>query len=94
MSAGLRSWSEEITEKNARDINFDPHDYRLVMTLHLASELMGAPRHPGQHDGGFVLTRSRLEDLVPITSRCAGFELDQHIYRDRHHKSQIRCPPV
>jgi error-prone DNA polymerase len=66
LSSGLWSWSEEITEKNVTDLNLNPDDYRLVMTLKLARELMGAPRHLGQHVGGFVLTRSRLDDLVPI----------------------------
>ncbi len=66
LSSGLWSWSEEITEKNVTDLNLNPNDYRLVMTLKLARELMGAPRHLGQHVGGFVLTRSRLDDLVPI----------------------------
>lgn len=28
--------------------------------------LRGAPRHLGQHPGGFVLTHDRLDDLVPI----------------------------
>jgi error-prone DNA polymerase len=66
LSAGLWSWSEEITERNVRELNLNPTDYRLVQTLRLARELMGAPRHLGQHVGGFVLTRSRLDDLVPI----------------------------
>ncbi|TNM59881.1 error-prone DNA polymerase [Aliirhizobium smilacinae] len=66
LSSGLWSWSEEITERNVRELNLNPDDYRLVMTLRLARELMGAPRHLGQHVGGFVLTRSRLDDLVPI----------------------------
>jgi len=66
LSSGLWSWSEEITERNVRELNLNPDDYRLVMTLRLARELMGAPRHLGQHVGGFILTRSRLDDLVPI----------------------------
>lgn len=66
LSSGLWSWSEEITERNVRELNLNPDDYRLVLTLRLARELMGAPRHLGQHVGGFVLTRSRLDDLVPI----------------------------
>ncbi|MGF9565099.1 error-prone DNA polymerase [Neorhizobium sp. BT27B] len=66
LSSGLWSWSEEITERNVRELNLNPDDYRLVMTLRLARELMGTPRHLGQHVGGFVLTRSRLDDLVPI----------------------------
>ena len=32
----------------------------------LARELIGFPRHLGQHPGGFVLTQDRLDDLVPI----------------------------
>ena len=32
----------------------------------LAQELLGFPRHLSQHPGGFVLTRDRLDDLVPI----------------------------
>ena len=32
----------------------------------LARELMGFPRHLSQHVGGFVITRSRLDEVVPI----------------------------
>ena len=34
--------------------------------LELASELIGFPRHLSQHVGGFVLTRGRLDEMVPI----------------------------
>jgi error-prone DNA polymerase len=37
-----------------------------ALTLDLAQQLMGAPRHLSQHPGGFVLTHDRLDDLVPI----------------------------
>ena len=36
------------------------------MTLALASQLMGAPRHLSQHVGGFVLSRTPLCEMVPI----------------------------
>ncbi|WP_257546954.1 OB-fold nucleic acid binding domain-containing protein [Sphingopyxis sp. DBS4] len=36
------------------------------MTLDLARQLIGIPRHLSQHPGGFVLTEERLDDLVPI----------------------------
>jgi len=36
------------------------------MRLELARDLIGAPRHLSQHPGGFVLTRDRLDELVPI----------------------------
>src|SRR3546814_8227690 len=29
-------------------------------------QLVGTPRHLSQHPGGFVLTRDRLDELVPI----------------------------
>jgi error-prone DNA polymerase len=38
--------------------------YRLLFEL--ARQLLNAPRHLSQHPGGFVLTRDRLDDLVPI----------------------------
>jgi error-prone DNA polymerase len=41
-------------------------DPRLALTLELARQLIGTPRHLSQHPGGFVLTRDRLDDLVPI----------------------------
>ncbi|MFJ6326896.1 MULTISPECIES: error-prone DNA polymerase [unclassified Rhizobium] len=66
LSSGMWSWSDEISDKNVRELNLNPDDRRLVLTLKLAQQLMGAPRHLGQHPGGFVLTHDRLDDLVPI----------------------------
>ncbi len=34
--------------------------------MRLARELVGFPRHLSQHVGGFVITRGRLDELVPI----------------------------
>ena len=34
--------------------------------LALTQELLGFPRHLSQHVGGFVITRSRLDEVVPI----------------------------
>ncbi|WP_313617991.1 error-prone DNA polymerase [Agrobacterium sp.] len=66
LSSGMWSWSEEVCDRNVRELNLNPDDHRLVLTLKLAQQLMGAPRHLGQHPGGFVLTHDRLDDLVPI----------------------------
>ncbi|WFS03254.1 error-prone DNA polymerase [Rhizobium tumorigenes] len=66
LSSGMWSWSEEVSSRNVKELNLNPDDRRLVLTLQLAQQLMGAPRHLGQHPGGFVLTRDRLDDLVPI----------------------------
>ncbi len=66
LSSGMWSWSEEVSDRNVRELNLNPDDRRLVLTLKLAQQLMGVPRHLGQHPGGFVLTHDRLDDLVPI----------------------------
>ncbi len=47
-------------------LNLNLADRRLRLTLRLAQELIGFPRHLSQHPGGFVLTRDRLDALVPI----------------------------
>ncbi len=43
-----------------------PADRTLSLAVALAAELTGFPRHLSQHVGGFVMSRGRLDDLVPI----------------------------
>jgi error-prone DNA polymerase len=63
----LWGWSSSgVSEKEARRAGLDPSDPRLKQTMRLAEELIGAPRHLSQHVGGFVITRSRLDEVVPI----------------------------
>jgi len=60
-------WSNEgVDEEHAASLNLNLADRRLAMTLKLARELIGFPRHLSQHPGGFVLTQDRLDTLVPI----------------------------
>ncbi|TBN37715.1 DNA polymerase III subunit alpha [Paracoccus subflavus] len=67
ISGQIWAWSEEgVSEAQIRELNLDPTDRRLRLTLDLARQLMGFPRHLSQHPGGFVLTQDRLDDLVPI----------------------------
>jgi error-prone DNA polymerase len=71
VTAGLSGlvwgWGNDgVSENEAKELNLNLDDPRLRMTLELASELIGAPRHLSQHPGGFVLTQDRLDDLVPI----------------------------
>jgi len=49
-----------------REAGLDPEEPRLKLALHLARDLVGLPRHLSQHVGGFVLTRGRLDESVPI----------------------------
>src|SRR3569623_398497 len=44
----------------------DPQSPRMQKILSLAAEINGFPRHLSQHVGGFVITRSRQAEVVPI----------------------------
>ena len=61
------SWrSKPVDGDRAREEGFDPGDRRLALTLELAHELYGFPRHLSQHTGGFVISRGPLCEIVPI----------------------------
>ncbi|MES2441702.1 MAG: error-prone DNA polymerase [Pseudomonadota bacterium] len=66
LSSQVWGWSNDIDDKHADALNLDRADPRLALTLQLARDLIGTPRHLSQHPGGFVLTRDRLDSLVPI----------------------------
>jgi len=57
---------DPVNDERVREIGLDPSDRRLAMALALARQLAGFPRHLSQHVGGFVITRGRLDELVPI----------------------------
>jgi len=61
-------WSRHgITHEGvAREAGLDPADPTLALCMDLAHDLRGFPRHLSQHVGGFVISRSRLDELVPI----------------------------
>ena len=67
LAGQIWGWSVEgVSEKHVAELNLDRSDPRLSLTIDLARQLIGTPRHLSQHPGGFVLTRDRLDDLVPI----------------------------
>ncbi|RJL04055.1 DNA polymerase III subunit alpha [Paracoccus aestuarii] len=67
ISGQIWAWGDEpIPEALLRELNLNPADRRLRLTLELAAQLRGTPRHLSQHPGGFVLTNDRLDALVPI----------------------------
>ncbi|KQV35793.1 MULTISPECIES: error-prone DNA polymerase [unclassified Rhizobium] len=59
-------WTEKLTDADARAAGLDIADPTTRNVLHHASTLMGFPRHLTQHVGGFVITRDRLDEVVPI----------------------------
>jgi error-prone DNA polymerase len=67
LAGSLWGWSMDgVTAQEARRIGLDPADRRLKMARAFARVLTGFPRHLSQHVGGFVITRSRLDEVVPI----------------------------
>lgn len=59
-------WSKSFTGDDMRALGLDPRDPRLTECLHRIGELKGFPRHLSQHVGGFVITRDRLDDVMPV----------------------------
>ncbi|PJI37371.1 error-prone DNA polymerase [Ferrovibrio sp.] len=63
----LHWWSKERYSAEAlRDAGIDPDSKLIRLTVQLANELVGFPRHISQHVGGFVITNGPLADLVPV----------------------------
>ena len=59
---GGGSVSKDAVTRNG----LDPQSRRMRQILSLAREINGFPRHLSQHVGGFVITRSRLDEVMPI----------------------------
>ncbi len=53
-----------IGQMSGLDINAP----RIKETIEIASILIGFPRHLSQHVGGFVITKTRLDECVPISN--------------------------
>ena len=54
--------SKDAITRTGLDVN----SRRMRQIVALASEINGFPRHLSQHVGGFVITRSRLDEVMPI----------------------------
>ena len=67
LTSSLEWWDQrdDLPDRFAA-VGLDPHSPRVEKWLVLAQQLMGFPRHLSQHVGGFVISRGRLDRLVPI----------------------------
>ena len=45
---------------------FDPADLRVQHFMRLQMQIQNLPRHMGQHSGGMVMARGRLDEVVPL----------------------------
>jgi error-prone DNA polymerase len=59
-------WGREINERHAAETGLDVTDPHLRRVLKLTEQMIGMPRHLGQHVGGFILTQGALTETVPI----------------------------
>ena len=67
LSASVWEFTDEWFEgKRLSEQGMNAGDQHLKKVLQLTKEFMGFPRQLGQHTGGFVITRGKLCDLVPI----------------------------
>jgi error-prone DNA polymerase len=55
-----------LPDDHIRQAGLDPKNPAIRQAVELADDLIGFPRHLSQHVGGFVLTRARLDETVPI----------------------------
>ncbi len=60
------SHDDGLPDKHIREAGLDPSNPAIRQAIVLARELLGFPRHLSQHVGGFVLTRGRLDETVPV----------------------------
>ncbi len=60
------SWGESVPDDHIRQTGLDPDSPEIRRAVTLAEELLGFPRHLSQHVGGYVLTKRRLDETVPI----------------------------
>ncbi len=60
------SWGDGMPDEHIRQAGLDPDNPEIRRATTLATELLSFPRHLSQHVGGFVLTKRRLDETVPI----------------------------
>ncbi len=67
LSSTVWGWSEDgLSERDAKVAGLDISDALTKKVIEHARELMGFPRNLTQHVGGFLITRDRLDEVVPI----------------------------
>ncbi|WP_226579563.1 helix-hairpin-helix domain-containing protein [Acuticoccus sediminis] len=67
ISGSIWGWSSHgVDEAAAERAGLDPRDHRIGHLVRLTREIAGFPRHLSQHVGGFVITRGRLDEMVPV----------------------------
>ena len=67
LSGSIWGWSSsQLGDRETNAAGLDKADRSTRHVIDRANEIMGFPRHLSQHVGGFVITRDRLDEIVPI----------------------------
>ncbi|MFE0017292.1 error-prone DNA polymerase [Mesorhizobium sp. NPDC059054] len=67
LSSSIWGWySSELGERETQAGGLDRTEPLTRHVLDFANDIMGFPRHLTQHVGGFVITKDRLDEIVPI----------------------------
>ncbi|HVS65927.1 MAG TPA: error-prone DNA polymerase [Thermoanaerobaculia bacterium] len=69
----LGSWHYDLQRGDRKQMDaeleaagFDPADSRLQLFVELWRRLQNHPRHLGQHSGGMIVSKGRLDEVVPL----------------------------
>ena len=57
---------KEVQAERLTEVGLDPQARSTQLLMDLTRQLLGFPRHLGQHSGGFVLTGDKLTSTVPV----------------------------
>jgi DNA polymerase III alpha subunit/very-short-patch-repair endonuclease len=67
LAGNVWGWSSTAVDgDDVRHAGLDPEEQRMRQVLEMSREIISFPRHLSQHVGGFLITRSRLDEVVPI----------------------------
>ena len=66
LAKNLDWWSDQPNPKRLHEAGLNPRDATVRHLLRLTKEILGFPRHLSQHVGGFVMTRGRVDEIVPV----------------------------
>jgi len=67
MARKLDGWQRgTLSAPELAEIGLNPDDPTVAQVIELTAQLLGFPRHLGQHVGGMVMTRGPLCEIVPI----------------------------
>ena len=66
LAKSIWGWGEDDIPRSPGSGERGEGEERMRLALRLAKELHGFPRHLSQHVGGFVITKNRLDEVVPI----------------------------